>query len=689
MRFGVVLLLNLIFFKGFGFQNTDPIDSTTIWLENVKTNHNLTAEQKDLYLERALRALSKSNPDSLDKISTTALKTRDSSLFRKYNKKVILLATELGENKVHAFAHWDLADFFKTKVPDSAFYHYQEAFGVFSSMELDSSNNYYPGQLLVQIGNLQDNIKDYVGAEISHTKAIQSLEKSSRKDKLYGAYNGLAISQGALNKFDKAIEYYKKAKEYIPYRKDKSGQERAYLSNENNIYAVYLKSHSYEKAYSMFENLLTKEKLLKKYPTLYARVLGSWAHSGLKGGALNIEDFETALIKSNKILDSINNEYIKARNQYFLGQVLAKKGDTLEAIQQIKIGQQIAEKTKNYDRLLKIYKELITLDKKNSAQYALSHIALNNELLQKERIIQDKFARIRMETDDILEENEELAKQKELYAGAALILLVLGLGIFTIISQQINNQKLKFKQKQQNSNQEIYNLMLSQHGKLEEGKKSEKKRISEELHDGILGQMLGIRLILSGLNERSDQDAIEQRAELIQKLQELEEEVRTISHELNASAYEKVHNFMVSIQDLINKTKDSTNIGIHLHYTKDYNWDSLNGEMKINIYRIIQECLQNCIKHSKCKNITVSFETSEKVLNLNIIDDGIGFDNTKAKKGIGLKNIISRVKKMKGLLKIDSKTSKYTKVLMTFPLDSNIKKNLKPFITGKAIEEVL
>ncbi|MDT0621768.1 tetratricopeptide repeat-containing sensor histidine kinase [Croceitalea vernalis] len=689
MRFGVVLLLNLIFFKGFGFQNTDPIDSTTIWLENVKTNHNLTAEQKDLYLERALRALSKSNPDSLDKISTTALKTRDSSLFRKYNKKVILLATELGENKVHAFAHWDLADFFKTKAPDSAFYHYQEAYSVFSSMELDSSNNYYPGQLLVQIGNLQDNIKDYVGAEISHTKAIQSLEKSSRKDKLYGAYNGLAISQGALNKFDKAIEYYEKAKEFIPYRKDKAGQERAYLSNENNIYAVYLKSHSYEKAYSMFENLLTKEKLLKKYPTLYARVLGSWAHSGLKGGALNIEDFETALIKSNKILDSINNEYIKARNQYFLGQVLAKKGDTLEAIQQIKIGQQIAEKTKNYDRLLKIYKELITLDKKNSAQYALSHIALNNELLQKERIIQDKFARIRMETDDILEENVELAKQKELYAGAALILLVLGLGIFTIISQQINNQKLKFKQKQQNSNQEIYNLMLSQHGKLEEGKKSEKKRISEELHDGILGQMLGIRLILSGLNERSDQDAIEQRAELIQKLQELEEEVRTISHELNASAYEKVHNFMVSIQDLIDKTKDSTNIEVNLHYTKDYNWDSLNSEMKINIYRIIQECLQNCIKHSKCKNITVSFETSEKVLNLNIIDDGIGFDNTKAKKGIGLKNIISRVKKMKGLLKIDSKTSKYTKVLMTFPLDSNIQKNLKPFITGKAIEEVL
>lgn len=110
--------------------------------------------------------------------------------------------------------------------------------------------------------------------------------------------------------------------------------------------------------------------------------------------------------------------------------------------------------------------------------------------------------------------------------------------------------------------------------------------------------------------------------------------------------------------------------------------------MKINIYRIVQECLQNCIKHSKCKNITVSFETTEKVLNLNIIDDGIGFDNTKAKKGIGLKNIISRVKKMKGLLKIDSKTSNGTKVQLTFPLNSNVQQNLKPFIIRKTVQKI-
>ena len=111
-----------------------------------------------------------------------------------------------------------------------------------------------------------------------------------------------------------------------------------------------------------------------------------------------------------------------------------------------------------------------------------------------------------------------------------------------IASLYHSNSQLKFKQKQQESNQEIYNLMLSQQGKFEEGKQLEQKRISEELHDGILGEMLGIRLILSGLNEREDQASIDQRAALIEKLRDLEEEIRTISHELNHAAYKKFHN---------------------------------------------------------------------------------------------------------------------------------------------------
>ncbi len=251
--------------------------------------------------------------------------------------------------------------------------------------------------------------------------------------------------------------------------------------------------------------------------------------------------------------------------------------------------------------------------------------------------------------------------------GITVGLLVLGIGIFTIISQRISNQKLKFKQKQQESNQEIYNLMLAQHGKLEEGKKSEQKRVSEELHDGILGQMLGIRLVLSGLNERTDPAAVEQREELIGKLQELEEEIRTISHELNASAYQKVYNFIISIKELIHNVQGSSGIAIAFDYEEHFEWDRLNGDIKINTYRIVQELLQNCVKHAKCKTINVSFTKDKNVLHLVVTDDGVGFDNSKGKKGIGLKNIISRAKKLNATLEFNSTPGTGTEVGIKIP----------------------
>ena len=233
----------------------------------------------------------------------------------------------------------------------------------------------------------------------------------------------------------------------------------------------------------------------------------------------------------------------------------------------------------------------------------------------------------------------------------------------------LRNNQLKFKQRQQESNQEIYNLMLSQQGKFEEGKQLEQKRISEELHDGILGEMLGIRLILSGLNEREDPASVEQRAALIEKLRELEEEIRTISHELNHASYEKFHNFIVSLEDMIDGIEKSSGITCSFNYDKKVPWDNLLGDIKINAYRIIQESLKNCVKHAKSKHVSISFQSMEdNKLKLTITDDGVGFDINKKRKGIGLKNIISRCKKIKGTLDIDSKPGKGTTIKITMPV---------------------
>ena len=360
--------------------------------------------------------------------------------------------------------------------------------------------------------------------------------------------------------------------------------------------------------------------------------------------------------------------YDKARLNYFYAEVLAAKGDTTRAISQAKESYTIAKETYNNDRSLDALRLLTKLDTANANAYAEEYYQLNEAIKVEERTKRDKFARIRMETDDIIEENQILTKEKQIWVGASLLLVLFGTTAMIIVSLYVSNNQLKFKQKQQESNQEIYNLMLSQQGKLEEGKQLEQKRISEELHDGILGEMLGIRLILSGLNEREDQASIEQRAALIEKLRELEEEIRTISHELNHASYEKFHNFIVSLEDMIRGIEKSSGISCSFTYSDKVAWDNLLGDIKINAYRIIQESLKNCVKHAKCQHVSISFQGVDNQLKLVITDDGVGFDINRKKKGIGLRNIISRTKKIKGVLDIDSESGKGTTIKVTIPV---------------------
>ncbi len=670
-------MLNDVYAARYPLQNQNQIsDSIDIWLKWAKNSTTLNRDSRLLLYKKAINSAKTSNPEALADISYSVLQSKDSILFKKINREIIKISNKIEAKKAHGLSHWDLADYYEDSQPDSAFYHYQEAYNILSNMELDASSAHYPGSILIDIGNLKDGIKDHVGAERDIIQAIKYFNKTERPDKLFIAYNSLGIAQNGMKKFDKGLEYHHKAREYIPFTPSNRHFDFQ-NTNANNIASIYLRKKDFQKAFELYSVLERTDSLRLKRPNLYAKVLGSRAYAGFMSSQGDYKTIEQGFVKSNMILDSIGYNYGKARNYEYHARVLAAKKDTLAAIQKALVARNIAKETKNNDRLLSSLQLLTTLDKRNSAIYARSYFDLSETLQLQERSIQDKFARIRMETDEIIEENETLSRQKQLYGGIALGLLVFGIGVFTIISQRISNQRLKFKQKQQESNQEIYNLMLSQQGKIEEGKKSEQKRVSEELHDGILGQMLGIRLILSGLNDRTDEAAVLQRGELIEKLRELEEEIRTISHELNAAAYEKVDNFTSAIKELIQNISDSAAVRITFEYDKALNWDQLKGDFKINLYRIIQECIQNCVKHAKCENIVVNFFNKEKMLHLTISDDGIGFNTAKGKKGIGLRNITSRVKKLHGQLKIDSKNNIGTVVTidlpMVFALDGSLK----------------
>lgn len=79
---------------------------------------------------------------------------------------------------------------------------------------------------------------------------------------------------------------------------------------------------------------------------------------------------------------------------------------------------------------------------------------------------------------------------------------------------------------------------------------------------------------------------------------------------------------------------------------------SFNENLKLNLYRIIQEIIQNIHKHSQAKNALIKICINEKIITLIIKDDGIGMNVSKAKKGIGMSNIYKRIEEINGDLEI-------------------------------------
>lgn len=657
-------------------QKESPVVDTEVelidsWISTAQDSLDLPlGERKELLIKSEVKISSLENDTiaarKLSKISLVYKNLQDSLRFRKLNERVMKMAENGKLFDVLGDSNWDMASFFSSHgILDSAFYHFQKALKNYEQLPNSPSSQSFQGRMLYSMGRIQDSYKDYLGAEINVTAALRIFEDQEDYERIYNCYNLLGIIASGMNDRDKALEFFEKAGTYID-ELDESDQAEFIQQNQYNIAHELLQKEDYRAAEEVFDKLLNNETIKEENPDLYSLALTSQGHTLIKRNH-DLEKAKDLLGRAIQINDSIDYEYDQPRAKQFYAEILAQQGDTAKALNYAKESRALAQETYNNERLTEVLRLLTKLDPKNALAYSDAYYDLNETIKEEERTKRDKFARIRLETDQVIEENQILSREKQIWAGAVLGLIIFGMAILIIVSQYIHNNRLKYRQKQQESNLEIYNLMLSQQGKFEEGKQLEQKRISEELHDGILGEMLGIRLILSGLNDRDDMASVEQRAGLIERLQEVEEEIRTISHELNHASYEKFHNFIVSLEDLVEGIEKSSGVICSFTYDNKVSWDNLLGDIKINAYRIVQESLKNCVKHAKCERVDIAFGLNGEKLKLTISDDGIGFDTNKGKRGIGLRNIISRVKKVKGTLDIDSKKGRGTTLTVTIP----------------------
>ena len=124
--------------------------------------------------------------------------------------------------------------------------------------------------------------------------------------------------------------------------------------------------------------------------------------------------------------------------------------------------------------------------------------------------------------------------------------------------------------------------------------------------------------------------------------------------------------YVDAIEKLLRDQCTIHNIDFELNSDHMIEWEKMSNDKKVHLYRIIQEALQNIMKHAKADEISVQFAQLVNGVRLTIEDDGVGMNTSKVKRGIGLKNIKSRVKQIEGNLRIQSEEGKGTQITVDF-----------------------
>ena len=288
-------------------------------------------------------------------------------------------------------------------------------------------------------------------------------------------------------------------------------------------------------------------------------------------------------------------------NQIYLSEYYSKVKDTLNAIKAANKAVAISKSYKNPADILLSLEQLIKVDKPNASREAQEYIRVNDSMQIAERNFRDKFARIAYETDEITQEKNQAISQKWIITAIAGVLILIVLLILIITKQRAKQKELTLLQEQQKANEEIYNLMLTQKAKEDEVRQNEKKRIALELHDGIMNKLSSTRLNLSVLTNKKDEKTIEKCLFYIEGLKQIETDIRAVSHDLNQDVFQKEHSFIKMLEDFVTEQNKTSKTVYKLELARNIEWNSVSSELKMHLYRIIQEASHNINKYAKAK----------------------------------------------------------------------------------------
>lgn len=466
---------------------------------------------------------------------------------------------------------------------------------------------------------LYDNIKNKKLELLYLKKAIQYSDKT-KTEQLGLLYGDVGLTLLSQNKTNEALVYFKKTAQLT-----KIDNSLGLLFFTNRNFGEYYKNtKEYSKAITYYEAALL---LSESYKDVFQKI-------------------DLLYILSGLYLETKN--YTKSLDYSFLTLELAKESNAKEFLFRSQkriatIYYEMGQSDKAYKYLLLSSNLKDTLLNENQTKQ-ISLLQTQFETAKKDKFIVEQQVKLKKQELDLFKNEKE--KQTYFSISIGLILVSLGIWYFFRQRQKIKNKEITALQQQQ----EIAKLEA-----LIDGEENERRRIAQELHDGLNGDLSAIKYRLSTLEE-SGLSAIdsENLTKVINMIDESCAQVRSISHNLMPSSIleygliETVREYCIKINTL-----DTFKINFQIFG----NYIALSKKTETIIYRIIQELITNVLKHAHASEAMIQINYREDELFITVEDNGIGFDKNAISTGIGHKNIKTRIDFLNAQFDVESSSA--------------------------------
>lgn len=584
--------------------------------------------------------------------------------FKNINLKIVEEASSLNDTLNMSIAYGYLGEYYDyNQKPDSALIFYQTAEKLYNKI----GKNTFVARMHLKMAQTKHHARDLTGSDKSLILCLNVLRFEPNSVLEWGAYSLLGLNSMLYKEYVKSEEYLLRAIKIAEETNLEPNQYQSRANSYNNLATVYIDQIKLKEAQKYIELALNEPNLKEEYIQVYSSVL-------LNRGKIYFlnNDFEKAILDFRETLDIRENygtvsSIVDAKIQlaeYFLvtGQKDSANFYANAAYNNAKEASILNLQVDAVDLLWKINPD-------QDVEFSKKHKILNDSLINMERKNSEKFARIEFEADEMRRQNEVLQlRNRNMVTLAALI--IAGILLIYLFRERRNRLiRLRLLEAQQKANEEVYALMLSQQQRLEEVVVREKQRIGRDLHDGVLGRMFGARMNLDSMTkELVSEEALQKRNHFMKELQEIEQDIREVSHELSREKRNIIDNFYAIFAQLLEDQKAVHKPQLDYDIDPTIAWSEIGNNIKINLYRIVQEALQNINKYAEARHITVTVQERKNEIRLIVTDDGIGFDTDKKAKGIGMKNITARVEACYGSFKVTSKKGEGTQIKVSFPL---------------------